>query len=417
MTSFRALVAAALRALRDGWIVVGLSFALLVAIEAVYRSQSAARLAIGRRLHPAPPEPPNPFDRTPWAAAYSLDEPLEGHLLWKPYVYLRNPSFTGRVVSVDTAGHRTTTQTLRTGTKPLDVYFFGGSTAWGWLQRDSFTIASEMARRFSSANVRVTNFGVPGFVFTQELLELQLQLRAGHVPDVVVFYDGVNDVWATLQDDVAGLTENEANRARDFAEGRRRVADSVHGVFSDVKALGRAGLVLGDRLRFVKRLRGRRPPYPARISADSATNSTWHVYAETARIAESLAQRYGFTIVYVWQPSLLSSRKRQTAREGWLVGDFADSVFGTRFRDVMLAIPAPLTREMANVAPGRFLDLTTLFDRDTGEVYVDVYGHTYESANPVLVEAMRPLLSSAIADSSARTARRKWLDAGLPRRN
>ena len=54
-------------------------------------------------------------------------------------------------------------------------------------------------------------------------------------PDVVVFYDGINDVMATVQNGRAGLPQNEANREEDFRSGRlaaaidcptRRVASS-----------------------------------------------------------------------------------------------------------------------------------------------------------------------------------------------
>src|SRR5439155_17899889 len=103
--------------------------------------------------------------------------------------------------------------------------FFGGSTMWGTSQRDDHTIAAEAAHRLQAlagpnARVEVTNFGETGYVNTQELLQLMLELRAGHRPDVVVFYDGLNEVAATVQGGTAGLPQNESKRVAEFTMGR-----------------------------------------------------------------------------------------------------------------------------------------------------------------------------------------------------
>ena len=403
MNRFRRLALHLLRVLRDGWLIVGITIAFMLAFELLYRAESATRLALARTWNPQIAEPPNPFDTTTWAADYKHDDSLETRLRWKPYVYLRNPTFAGRAISVDAEGHRHTPWSAHEGERPIELFFFGGSTAFGWYQRDGFTIPSEIARRLAERNVRVTNFGVPGFVFTQELIELQTQLRAGRRPDVVVFDDGVNDVFATLQDGIAGVPENEANRAADFAAGRARAADSVPGVRADLRVAGRALLSLADRLLLLKRLRRLNAPVIApRISVDSATRSIVRVYAENARIAESLASTYGFTAIYVWQPSLLSSRKKRTTREAWLADSFADTTFSREYRDIMRAVPAGLKAQISSVAPGRFLDLSDLFHDEAGDVYIDVYGHTYESANPRIVESMLPELTRAVQGAAAR---------------
>ena len=51
-----------------------------------------------------------------------------------------------------------------------------------------------MARSASTSNVR--NLGRRGFVSTQEVIYLMRELQAGRRPDVVVFYNGVNDAAA-----------------------------------------------------------------------------------------------------------------------------------------------------------------------------------------------------------------------------
>lgn len=86
-----------------------------------------------------------------------------------------------------------------------EVWLLGGSAAFGEGQRDGHTIASELARASEAAGspVRVRNFAVPGFTSYQEALLLEQQLAVLPAPDLVVLYDGVNDIAAQ----VAGPTD------------------------------------------------------------------------------------------------------------------------------------------------------------------------------------------------------------------
>ncbi len=81
-----------------------------------------------------------------------------------------------------------------------EVWVLGGSAAFGEGQRDEHTIASELARASEAAGqpVRVRNFAVPGFTSYQEALLLEQLLARHPVPDLVVLYDGVNDVAAQV---------------------------------------------------------------------------------------------------------------------------------------------------------------------------------------------------------------------------
>ncbi len=55
------------RALRDAWIIVGVSLALFICIELAYRAQSSVRhqLAVRAASH-RPPPPHNLFENTTW---------------------------------------------------------------------------------------------------------------------------------------------------------------------------------------------------------------------------------------------------------------------------------------------------------------------------------------------------------------
>ena len=81
-------------------------------------------------------------------------------------------------------------------TKKLTVWFFGGSAMFGDGQRDEHTIPSEFARLAEAEGipVEVRNYGRPGIAMWQELELYEQLVGSGEQPDLVVFYDGFNDL-------------------------------------------------------------------------------------------------------------------------------------------------------------------------------------------------------------------------------
>lgn len=388
------------RVVRDAWLICGIALLLILALEAGFRTARAIKEA----RESSTTGPPNPFMALPWAADYLAGHDKEGEVRWAPYVYLRNPTFQTTHLTVDVDGHRVTpTPPGRpAASRTVRIFFMGGSTTFGWFQRDAHTIPAEAARRVQSllgdaARVEVTNFGVPGHTFTQEVLELILQLRAGARPDVVVFYDGINDVMATVQNGKAGNPQNEANRENDFERGR--LLTGRRGFAADAGVIRHMAEAALSRLHLVRYFTG-----GARSQFDTSTppasalsRSIVEVFAANARIVEALAADYKFRPIYVWQPALLSSRKPLTPREGWLLrlGDAPDNA---KIRDVHRAVPATIAAAMTPVAGSRFIDATALFDDDPQEVFLDLFGHTYERANPVIVDHLMPVLAAALSD-------------------
>ncbi len=138
------------------------------------------------------------------------------------------------------------------------VWMFGGSTMFGLGQRDDHTIASNVAKDAWAAGlpIEVVNFGVHGDVHWMETNRLRAALAGGlPPPDVVVFYDGWNDLKShgpETQDSV-GLpflgTTDEALRGRRvqgswfsdlFAQGEFTVTTRPAGSTSQEEALRRS---------------------------------------------------------------------------------------------------------------------------------------------------------------------------------
>jgi hypothetical protein len=84
--------------------------------------------------------------------------------------------------------------------------------------RDNYTIPSWLEKLLDTTPycADITNFGQDGYVNTQEFLLLQEQLRATDVPDIVIFYDGINDTQAAVLEGEAGVTYDEHLRKKKF---------------------------------------------------------------------------------------------------------------------------------------------------------------------------------------------------------
>jgi lysophospholipase L1-like esterase len=397
--SARRIFTKGIEAIHVGWIIVGITLLTLLLLEVGVRVRQYA--AVRRSAGPVTFAAGDPHAES-WFADFQREFEATRVLRWRPYVYYRRaPSPPGRYITIDSLGHRRTPQPTQPATPVARVFLYGGSTMWGEPQREDRTIAAEIARRLqplagNGARIEVTNLAETGYVFTQELIQLQLDLRAGLRPDVVVFYDGVNDVPAAVQTGVPGEPQNEQTRAADFALGRALTRATYGDAGEDARALSVLGGLAFKRLALVQWAQARKPmrvrPF---IAADSAARGIAHVYGENALLVEMLAARYGFTPVYVWQPNFHSTEKRLNAHEQTLMGRVEREPFHNRIREIHRRVPVLLDSVMHGVAPDRFVDAASLFKNDPQPVFVDVVGHTTESAIPAIVDSFWPTLEQA----------------------
>ena len=77
----------------------------------------------------------------------------------------------------------------KTSNKQL-IFCFGGSTTYGSFAKDEQTWPAFLEAGLDS--IDVVNFGVPGFVPTQETAQFIHLMKLGYRPDLVIFMDGVN---------------------------------------------------------------------------------------------------------------------------------------------------------------------------------------------------------------------------------
>lgn len=249
----------------------------------------------------------------------------------------------------------------------LTVLVFGGSTTWGTASPDWGTIPAYLvtewrARRRSP--VCVVSFAQGGHVSTQELIELVRALEAGVRPDLVIFYDGINDTVAAAESGRAGVHQ-ALRQIRDRFEHN----ESPLGRLVKESNLGE----LVDRLR--RRLYGK-PRYPDDFDVERLGSAVVEHYLAHAEVVRALGRSYGFEAALFWQPVLS-------------VGDVTRSPRERRMRETMDPSLRRLydktwsaMQEAAPHHPGVFY-IADVLDRTEDEVYTDRH-HVTPLANRVI---------------------------------
>jgi hypothetical protein len=375
------------RAIRDGWIILGITLALFVVAELAYRGQGALRRSMrGESFQPALTG--HPYEHEAWFAAFDPNRPqrvawrYDPYRGWWPLAYAA-PGITVDSTGLRLAGHQPASRPARR------VFLFGGSAAWGYAARDEHTIAAALERALETRgleDIDVVNFGQSSYNATQETITLLLELRDGNVPDVVVFFDGNNDVSATFQNGVAGMTLNQPLAADRWRAGRS-------GVLGQVADLTRHSLLM-QRLQMAV---GRAPVgQPVRPAAGAVCRDVAEYYRNLTRTVNGLAHAYDFRALFIWQPMLATSRKTRSAWERQILE------WAPGYDALVRECTASVDSLMANERETQYVPMHSLFDSDTATVFVDNWGHTTERANHVIAHRIAELLAPALSTTPRR---------------
>lgn len=227
------------------------------------------------------------------------------------------------------------------------VWFFGGSTMFGSGQRDAHTIPSVVAQLAEDAGVpiRTENFGVHAYTSAQEVDSLELALQdAEEIPDLVVFYDGFNDVEVGMAGALLGVAPGVPARAVPPLPG-----------------------VEGEDLP---------PPVPF-ASADERYDGIVTARSAAMDGARQLGRARGFDVVDVWQPNAYT--RPLTASEERTLDDLG-------IDDLQRAVYSRIHEEVRRRLPSDVIDLADALD-GAPTVYYDTV-HTNEEGARIVAEAM-----------------------------
>jgi lysophospholipase L1-like esterase len=379
------------------WHVAGLVLLALFVVE--FAVDWPRRLS--RRLRWRQPRRP---DRSATAdayrgAAWALDYFDEFHrrvrVDWRPYVGWWQRPVRGSHVTIDCRGLRPTPgEHLPGDDRVVRIFCFGGSTMMGLGARDDATIPAILARRLGELGHRtaITNFGQLGHNSTQEAISLFQLLKEGEPPDIVLFYDGINEMACAEQSGRADAVFNESRRRAEFnllhpdRRGDLFVAALMTAIPRTLRRLRRlTGLPLQGPL----------PPADAdlqHLDLPRLAASVIETYLANLGLIRTMARQHGLSVLFFWQP-VITTKQQKSADETRFEADYTtDAALRRRF--YQLVIDAYRGHRQSAMA-GDMVDLSAIFDRLGDPVYIDAY-HLSETGNAAVAEAMLPFVAAQI---------------------
>lgn len=303
------------------------------------------------------------------------------NLRYVPYVIWRNLPFEGNTINITDRGWRVTPASECGAKDAFQIFMFGGSTMWGTGVPDWGTIPAYLQAAMSLEHDRpicVSNLAEQAWVSTQSVIQLLLELQAGNEPDLVVFYDGINDVFSAYQNASVGLPQNLSVLRARFEQ--REETPPLVALAAKTRTFraafrGAVGSKQGGRHHLSK------APIP---NVDELAKRAGKLYRANVELVSALGREHGFDSVFFWQPLVLLDKK-SLVREEQTMKELADAIhpgLADFFRRAYEEVDG-LIGSHPNV-----YDLVDLFEHEKELVYVDPWHVTAEANRLVALEMM-----------------------------
>lgn len=294
-------------------------------------------------------------------------------------------------ITINEQGIRKTTGNPATVTsQQIKIFIFGGSTVFGTNVTDDETIPSHIAKLLNANGPahQITNFGASAYNSSQELTSLLIQLKQGNVPDMVIFYDGINDFYSrylytytptnrTMYEDIIRIKLGDIWRYH--AQRSNQSLLDISYLAEGLRALAPRIKTVDYTVTLIRSLKGE-PKNDALIkfnNNESLSEDVTRVYAENVTMVQNLSKIYGFKTLFIWQPSIATKK---------LTGDETE-VMNSKTE------PARLYKEITGKVNGLmlpdFYDASNIFSEEDSPVYLD-FAHVSPEANKAIAEHILP---------------------------
>lgn len=299
-----------------------------------------------------------------WSRAY-WDEHMAVADQWdyQPYSEWRTRPAQGEYINVDANGLRQTPGS-ECGADSYRIFMFGGSTMWGYGAPDWGTIPAYVQAGLADT-VCVMNYADVGFNSTQSLIKLTVELQRGNVPDMVIFYDGANEVTTAYTSGQPGGHFHQNQFEAAFQPQTVSPLPDLLAQTSVARLLRPTSSDEGD---------GSGPVFPP--YSDEFVTAIADVYLTNIRFVRLLAADYGFDFLAFWQPLLVLNEESVTAEEQRFLWEMPGGL------PDLFKLVYPQVQAAENIH-----DLTQVLDAHAGSVWID-FNHLSPLGNQIVAEAM-----------------------------
>jgi lysophospholipase L1-like esterase len=334
-----------------------------------------------------PPDLPALAASSSWFPQYAAEFKSSVFQGFEPFVAWRRHDFAGTYITIKDGLRQTYKPAELSHRRGIKVGVFGGSTTWGVGSRNEHTWPSELARVAEEAGIvlDVTNYGESGYAEWQEVILLTQVLTGAKLsyqrPDLVIFYDGFNEVWTQLE------AEEPIDRPTHFNDDGIDHILRTHNEIVPVLRANSAFHILKERLVGAPSDEAFGGELPKDKPIDFARPAA-HQYNAASEAASRLCASYAIPIVHFWQPSSLTRTPLDPGEQRFVEGDFQNFVKQV-FRETRLLL-RPET-----------IDISNVLDQVQGPLFID-QAHVNETGNRVIATAIFAKIRPALTELAAR---------------
>lgn len=302
-------------------------------------------------------------------------------------------------ITINGQGIRETTGNPATvSNQQIKIFMFGGSTLFGTNVANNETIPSHVAKLLNTnASVyTVTNFGVSAYNSTQELASLFIQLKQGNIPDMVIFYDGINDFYSrylytftpnnqTIYEDIIRAKLGDIWRFH-TQRNNQSLLDAPY-LAEALESLAPRIKIIDYPLLFYRRLGGKgKDTHDTLIKFNgdaSLPDDVTKIYAENVTMVRNLSKIYGFKTLFIWQPSIATKK----------LTDDETEVINSKTEPAVLY--KEITKKIIDLELPDFFDASGIFLNEDQPVYLD-FAHVSPEGNKMIAEYITPRIIDAL---------------------
>ena len=257
------------------------------------------------------------YSEYPWASDYFKgikENPNPGYSFF-PYAMWNTKNWNSKLVNIDNNGVRRTFNQSKNTQNVYRIYMFGGSTMENTEVPDEYTISSHVSKILNESKLTdeyrfdVVNFGSGGYSSTQQLIRLlfeaQRDFKDYGKPDLVIFYDGVNDVFSGIYLEHPGL--------HDAFDRIKMRYDNINGFYIQkltelLAEKSKTYQLINDFLNINRKEDDRYFESKVANYKKSAVD-TAQIYKNNINIINSLGSQYGFDSIFFLQPQIFISKE------------------------------------------------------------------------------------------------------------
>ena len=316
-----------------------------------------------------------------WAEEFwSLSQPKQR---FQPYTLWRTKTNDDGFRTFDEEGHRVTPNG-QCDEGAYHIYMFGGSTMWGMGSPDWETIPAYLQNFYNETDqtVCIHNMGQLAFHSTQEVVELVNLIQLGNRPDMVIFYDGVNEFGNLIGTGKPWLPSASFDT--------RKLEEDVS-PFVELISTTNTYYFLS---KFFKSPNDAPPITPySKEQGDQIIQDTVNTYIHNYQIVETLGEQFDFEFHFFWQPTILFNKPLTEIEEAIVKQDVPS--IGPPYFDNNFEVIKTLYDEIEELAD-RLDNLSYLgyvYETTTDLLFYDLY-HVTPQGNELIAQEMFDILKS-----------------------